>query len=276
MKTALVAIALLASAQDKVKLEVRAQKGEKYTRSSKSSSTGDLTLEVAGQSIPQSVSEKETKTFKDEVLEVEGALPTKIRRSFAEWTQSKVPPGAVEPQESKKGLHGKTIVLKRIGDRTEYEGADGVSPSELGQNRIRPESILADLPREPVAPGATWKLDEKKILEEFRESADEESPAELTAARGTGRFERVETHKGQKCAVLLLELESDGGLRGQKDVKLTLKMATTVWLALDSGRPLTMKGTGSVDVSGKIDMDGNVIKIDGNFKLQQEGEQTYE
>lgn len=277
---ALSALVLLASAarggQEKVKLEVRAKKGDKYTRTSSESNEGTLTIEFGGQSIPQPVSEKETKKFKDEVLEVDGLLPSRVRRTFTEWHQTKVPPGAAEPVQENRTLHGKTIVMKRAGEKTEYEGADGAPASELGQNRLRTEAVLTALPKEPVAPGAEWKLDEKLILQEFRESAEEESPVEFTAAKGTGRLDRVEDHKGQKCGVLVISLDAEGGLKEQKGVKLAMKMKMTVWLAIESGRALTMKGEGTGDLAGEIDMDGNKVKLEGKFKFAQNGEQAYE
>jgi hypothetical protein len=276
---ALSALALLAApalAQEKVKLEVRAKKGEKYTRTSHESNEGTVTVEFGGQSIPQPVSEKESKVVKDEVLEVDGVQPSKIRRTFTEWTQTKVPPGAAEPQKENRTLHGKTIVLKKNGDKTEYEGADGAPASELGQNRLRTESYLANLPKEPVAPGAEWTLDEKLILDEFREGADAESPVTFHAAKGVGRLERIEDHKGQKCGVLLLNLDIEGSVKEQKDVKLKMNMKATIWLGIDSGRPLTLKGEGTGDLAGEIDMDGNKVKLSGKFKFKSDGEQVYE
>ncbi len=265
-----------APAQDKVRLEVRAKKGEKYSHTSKESNEGTITIEFGGQSIPQQVLEKETKKYKDEILEVEGSLPSKIRRSFTEWTETKLPPGGAEPVEEKKTLHGKTLVLKKVGDKTEYEGAEGVPASELAKNRLKPDALLATLPKEPVAPGAEWKLEEKLILDEFKDDAGEESQVEFTAARGTGRLERVEDHKGQKCGVIRIALELDGRIKEQKDVKLKMDLKADFWLALDSGRPLTMKGGGTGDLAGEVDMDGNKVKFSGKFKFAQEGEQTYE
>jgi hypothetical protein len=280
MKTAILSAAVLAvfaanlHAQDKVKLEVRAKKGDKYTHSAAESNDGKIHISIAGQEIDQEVKEREVRKYTDEILEVEGNEPTRIRRKHVEWSQSKAAPGEAEPTKTDKALAGKTIVLKKAGDKTEYEGAEGIPAAELKKNRLRPEALLLNLPAEPVAIGATWTIDEKKLKEDFGD--DGEGGMELVGIKATGKLEKIEDHKGVRCAVLLIDIDGDGTIMGQKEMKLKLKLKAWIWLALESGRPLTMKGDGTGDLLGELEQDGNKIKMKGKFVFKTEGDIKYE
>ncbi len=271
---AFLAFAATLHAQEKVKLELRAKKGDKYTHTSKESNDGKILITFGGMEIAQEVKEREVRTYTDEVLEVEGVQPTKVRRKHGEWHQSKTAPGQEEPTKTDKALAGKTIVLKKAGDKTEYEGAEGIPAAELKKNRLRHDAMLAGLPADPVAVGTTWPIDEKKLKEDFAD--DGEGGMEITALKATGKLEKIEDHKGVRCAVLLIDITGDGILMGQKDLAIKLKLKAWIWLALDSGRPLTMKGDGTGDLAGELEQDGNKVKMDGKFTFKAEGEMKYE
>ena len=125
-----------------------------------------------------------------------------------------------------------------------------------------------------VAVGTTWPIDEKRLKEDF--SDDGEGGMEIGTLKATGKLEKIEEHKGVRCAVLLIDITGDGSLMGQKDLVIKLKLKAWIWLALDSGRPLTMKGDGTGDLAGELEQDGNKIKMDGKFTFKAEGEMKYE
>lgn len=270
------ALLLLALAQDKVKLELKAAAGEKILHTRRDSNTGKVVVSVAGQKVTQNTLETQTRRHRDEVLEVDGLLPIKVKRTIEEWSETKQTPGAPEPVKTVKALQGRTIVLRRAaGDATVVEGADGLPPAELRKQRLKPEILFGNFPAEPVGVGQEWALGEQALLQDFRETADEDA-ASFTTASGTGKLEKIEEHKGARCAVVLVSVKAAGNIHGQKDLKASFEVRARAWVDLAKGRLLTLKGEGEGKVAGSIDQEGEKIGIDGGFTLSMEAEQVYE
>jgi hypothetical protein len=262
--------------QEKVKLEVRSVQGEKYLHESRESNQGDLVVSVAGMEIPQQTKESEVRRYRDEVLAVDGILPSQVRRETKEWFEEKLAPGAAEPEKIVKALQGKTITLKRDGAKTVYEGADGLPEAELKKNRLRPESIFKALPKEAVAVGHDWTVDEKMLLEDFAENADGQEGLKILKASGKGKLEKIEEHKGKRCAVVLYTLEASGHLAAQEAIKVDLTMSARLWISVDAGRPLSLRGEGLGKIAGEIEQGDQKVKLSGTFKIRSEADQTYE
>lgn len=268
----MIALLVLALAQDKVKLELKAAVGEKSSHAWKESNTGQIVATVAGQQAVENTLQIETRRFRDEVLEVDGAAPARVRRTVDEWTETRQR-GAETSKEVKK-LQGRTITLKRTSDEgTAVEGADDVPPAELRKQRLRPEILFGAFPAEPVAVGQEWALEEKALLKDFGASND---ATRFTAAQGRAKLETVEDHKGVRCAVVSLSVKASGSIQGQEALKSSFDVRARVWVDVAKGRLLTMKGEGEGKIEGSLDQDGEKIKLDGTFTLSIEAEQVYE
>jgi hypothetical protein len=261
---------LSAAPQDPVKLQIRAKKGERYTLSVTESTEGKV--RIAGQELP--FKEKEVLKYEDEVLETEGAEPARVRRKVLEWSKARQEEADAEPQKQSRQLEGKTIVLKKNGEKTDVEGAEGVPAAELREHQLRVDAYLSNLPKEAVKVGHEWNLDEKRLLEEFNEGADE-GVTEVKSARGAARFEKVEDHKGVRCALIAVEVSGEGQIKEQMDAKIGFKMTVRIHLALESGRVLTMKGGGSGDLKGELDAGGEKQVLSGSFTFALDGEVRY-
>jgi hypothetical protein len=272
MLTALLLSTLL---QEKVKLELKAAVGDKIVHTRRESNTGKIDVTVAGQQVSQNTLQLETRRYRDEVLEVEGLRPVRVRRAVEEWTEARQKPGDAEPVKTARALQGKTLVLKRgPGDATVVENAEGLPAADLRKQRLRPEVLFGSFPAEAVAVGQDWAIEEKVLLQDFRETADDDA-AQFTTARGSAKLEKIEEHKGTRCAVVAVTVKAAGTIKGQEALKASFDIRTRVWLDVAKGRLLTMKGEGEGRIEGVLEQDGEKIKLDGRFMLSMDAEQDY-
>lgn len=281
MKRFVVAIAALASlapaaegGQEKYKLEIKARKGDACAHTSTESIEGKLKIEAGGNVQDVEMSEKKVKKYKDSVLEVEGILPTKVRRTYSDWFKEKKGPEDENAVKESRSLEGKAVVLTRKGEETvvQLESQVLTDAKEIHGNRLDGDAWLSGLPKEPVPVGHEWKLDAKVILRDFNEGGD--GNVEVTTAKGTAKLEKIEEYKGAKCAVIAVTLEAEGTVLEQKDLKVTYNVKSEVYLALDSGRVLAKKGGGTALVDGTAGDEG--VKLSGKFSLKIEDETTYD
>ncbi len=272
MTTTLLLLAALL--QDRIKLELKAAAGEKCLHTRRESNTGKVVVTVAGQQVVQNTLQLESRRYRDEVLEVDGPLPTRVRRSILEWTESRQAPGAAAPVKTAKALQGRTLVLQRgPDDTTSIEGAEGVPASELRKQRLRADVLFGAFPAEPVAVGQEWSIEEKALLQDFGEADD---ATRFSTASGTATLEKLEEHKGARCAVVAVKVKAVGTVPGQEALKATFDVRARVWVDVAKGRLLTMKGEGEGKLAGTLEQDGEKIKLDGSFTLSMDAEQTYE
>ena len=271
MTTLLLAAVLL---QEKVKLELKAAPGETCLHARRESNTGRVVVTVAGQQVVQNTLQIETRRYRDEVLDVDGPLPTRLRRTILEWTESRQAPGAPEPVKTVKALQGKTLVLKRgPDDSTSIEGAEGVPAAELRKQRLKPDVLFGAFPAEAVAVGQEWSIEEKALLQDL---GDADDATRFSTASGTAKLEKIEQHKGARCAVVAVTVKAGGTVPGQEALKATFEVRARVWVDVAKGRLLTMKGEGEGKLAGTLDQEGEKIKLEGSFTLSMDADQTYE
>ena len=271
MATVLLLAALL---QDKIKLELRSAVGEKSVHTRREENTGKILVTVAGQRVAENTREVETRRHRDEVLEVDGPAPVRVRRTIEEWSESKRKAGAEVVVVRK--LQGKTIVLKRTADGgTAVEGAEGAPAVEILKQRLRPDILFGPFPAEPVAVGQEWAIEEKALLKDFSETGEADA-ARFTAAHGVAKLEKIEEHKGARCAVVLVSVKASGTIKGQDALKSSFDIRARVWMDVAKGRVLTMKGEGEGKIEGTMDQEGEKIQLDGTFTLSIDADQVYE
>src|SRR5688572_31110616 len=90
MTTVLLLAALLQDRPlEKFKLELKAAAGEKSVHTRRESNTGKILVTVAGQTVAENMAGVETRRHRDEVLEVDGPAPVRVRRTIEEWSEAK-------------------------------------------------------------------------------------------------------------------------------------------------------------------------------------------
>ncbi|HEX7900813.1 MAG TPA: hypothetical protein VF950_23850 [Planctomycetota bacterium] len=267
-------IMLLLALQDAIKLELKSAVGEKSVHTRRESNTGKILVTVAGQKVSENTLEVETRRHRDEVLEVDGPAPVRVRRTIEAWSEIKEK--GAQAVKAVKTLQGKTIVLKRTADGgTAVEGAEGAPAAEVRKQRLRPEILFGAFPAQPVAVGQEWQIEEAALLKDFGETGEDDA-ARFTTAKGGAKLEKLEEHKGARCAVVAVSVKASGTIKGQTALKSSFDIRARVWMDVAKGRVLTMKGEGEGKIEGTLDQDGEKIQLDGTFTLSIEAEQVYE
>lgn len=250
-----------------VKLELKTAAGEKSAHSWKESTTGRIVAVVAEQKAVENTLKIEVRKFRDEVLEVDGGAPTRVRRTIDEWTRSKEL-GGESAKETMK-LQGRTLLLKRgAGDATEVEGGENAPPAELGKQRLRPV-FFGSFPAEAVAVGQDWPIDEKILLKDFGTANDATS---FAAAQGRGKLEKLENG----LAEVSISVKASGTVKGQDALKISFDIRARVALDVAKGRLLSLKGEGEGKIEGTLDQNGEKIQLDGTFTLAIDSVTSYE
>lgn len=268
----LILLAALCMAQEKVKLELKTAAGEKSLHQWKESNTGRIVAVVAGREAVETTHQIESRRYRDEVLEVDGPAPVRVRRAIELWTESRRRDGETVTEPRK--LQGRTITIRRTPDGgSAVEGADDAPPAELRKQRLRPEILFGAFPAEEVAVGQDWGIEEAVLLKDLGASND---ATRFTTAQGRAKLEKLEEHQGARCAVVSVNVKASGAIQGQEALRTSFDIRARVWIDVAKGRLLTLKGEGEGKVEGTLDQDGEKIKLDGTFTLSIEAEQSFE
>lgn len=198
----LLALPFLPLIQDKVALKAEWKKGDVVacTATETLRATFDVEkLEGAGK-LEKSL--RTVRAWTDTVLAVDAdARASKVERVFTTHTREEVDSAKLPGKPVKSPLDGKTLVIMRKGAETLFEGADDIDEKELRLERLRPDPLLAALPAEAVAVGATWKPDGKAYLADLNAR---KPPATWVSAEITASLDRVE--KGIATVVYAIKL----------------------------------------------------------------------
>ena len=255
---------VLSQAPETYPLQWTCRKGDKvaHTLTSKADLKGKRTVQGNPEDLEKLVTE--CKRYRDEVLEIAAQEPTQVRRKFTEWWEEVKKPSDAKPIRVAKTLQGKTIVLKKKGEETDFAGAPDAPAEELRMNRLRHDVYLLSLPRKPVAVGHEWAVDEKALAADLRDSIRGYDPV---TSKATGKFEKVEAYAGVQCAVVVFTLETEGTWRGWNVSKYQVRSQMRGWLSLDRGRMLAVRTEGSTAFSADTQV--------GTVRTQVESSTTY-
>jgi hypothetical protein len=167
--------------QEKVKIELRAQKGQSAAVETSEVLRATFEVETDRGSARVEKTLRVSRKHDDRVLAVDDAgRAAKVERTFREYTVEEYDDPKKRPPPRKSPLDGRRIVLMRKGDQTVYEGADDVADAELRRDRLRPDPLLASLPKEAVAVGSSWKVEGQAYLDAL--NADKGGTTWATAA----------------------------------------------------------------------------------------------
>ncbi len=209
--------------------------------------------------------EKET-----EVLAVENGVAKHVRikiiKDISEEARQKGKRTVRRTRENR--LHGQVLFGERAKDEWKYT-LDDVTPTPEQKQALkeyqpfRGEDEL--LPAGKVKVGHEWKFGAKefqKVLgNQFRD----------IAAKGTGKFLRVEKEGEDLIAVLELEFELTG--KSEEDglkLDVTLSGKHTVHRSLKTGYDVKGTGTGKVAVKGKGEVDGQKVEVEFSADVTEE------
>jgi hypothetical protein len=261
MRTAAAFLATAASlwAQDKVKLEFKVDQGLAVVVESVSDSKEKVRVEQQG-----AVQEKNDlfshseQEYTDVVLEARNGFAKKVERTYA---KSKFERKEFLDEEKKSGsytLEGQKITLTDEGGaRTKIEAPEAVDRKDLRDLNLREDPLRTSMPAEAVAPGHSWKMDEKQVL---ADANDQDMGIKFDKADFKCTFEKTEERGGDRCAIL----KSEGILRGTTDQGLTLVLKNEAVFALSLSRKIVVETEikGSYELTGGGE--GQPFKVSGS------------
>lgn len=217
----------------------------------------DLKLKVAGTNIEA----KQTLTAIEEeeikVLAVDGRQATKV--------QTKVLKELVEATTNGDGkdvpgdLEGEVIISERSKDGKWKHSLVDTKPNDKQKKeldkRVGPENDDELYPEGKVKVGHTWTVDAAALQRVFGGS--------ITDLKGKikMKFVKIEEVNGEPCAVL----EAVGVIKGiakedEGTLDVEMDMKGTTWRSIKTGLDVKDKASGTMKMSGKIEMDG--VKAD--------------
>ena len=169
------------TAQDKCKLDVRSQVGDKVTHTEKFSMKGDLTVTMGEMKQEMEMLESKHQVNMDQVLAVdEDGWRSKVRRTVKTKVEKSKNPGEPKEKETVSPLEGKTFVLIQDGDDSRYEEIpEGIKESDFSGMDLRRPIFVKRLPKGDVSVGQTWDIPEKELLEDWAEDQGEEREVQV-------------------------------------------------------------------------------------------------
>ena len=93
--------------------------------------------------------------------------------------------------------------------------------------------------------------------------------------KATGRFVKVEERNGEKCALIDVSVVADGTFSQPKGLKAVYRLKTRIVLGLETGRPHSMDGDGSITLDGTVEQDGQPIQLEGRCKISIKGRNEF-
>ena len=258
-----------ATASERYTLKVTAKSGDWFTHH-REETIEIFTTEIVGtKRTTYDAVMREVLIYEEQIFTAEDGDPTRVRHTFRQWWKELKPKGA-RPRKDTYTLQGKTLVLRKRGNETAYEGTDeGVPFRELARNQIGPpEPFLNSLPRESIPVGHEWSVGEECSRRAIPTTmSGDEMRFETVKAKATGRFIRVEERKGEKCAVIEFAGEAESTSIQPAGLKMKLRYKATIFLGLDSGRPYALDLSGTATVDGAVEHNGQASRTEGVLKI---------
>lgn len=221
----------------------------------------DVQLKVAGMKLEA----RQTLTATDEeeikVLAVEGRQATKVQTKVTkEVVESVTSLGGNDMDETKDGdLQGEVIISERDKDGKWKHSLVDTRPNEKQKKelnkRVGPENDDDLFPAGKVKVGHEWTVEASALQKIFGGS--------ITDLKGKikMKFVKIEEVNGEACAVL----EAAGTIKGvakedEGTLNVEMDLKGTTWRSIKTGLDVKDKASGTMKMSGNIEMDG--VKVD--------------
>jgi hypothetical protein len=250
--------------------------------------------------------------LEDELVEVGKGWPTKLRRTFAEMSQSSTEKASMgerhhEKSDARKSdLADSTVVFTWDAEKEEYQAAfDGKGHDDsLLADLVADVDLSGVLPGQAVSEGDEWTVDtaafKSGILQpggEMRFHGDEPQPeAErqvgkdmFKAIRGDvhARFRGTREVEGAKVGVIELKAELSGDIEAAADEKRRGDEGTSIsfrqefegellWdVERNRARSYKLEATGSLSLKTHLAFEANEEKIEGEQEWAYDVKETY-
>jgi hypothetical protein len=242
--TAALILALLT--QDKIKFEIKAEKGSVVTVEATNKSSGKIKVDQSGQVQEREVFSSEDVAFVETVLEAKDGMPVKVERDYKKYKFERKEFADEQKKTGSRSLEGRKIILSYSTERrTRFELPAEVQPEEVNDINFRDDGLRHSLPADAVAPGANWDAAEKDLL---ADANDQDVGITYEHAKMKFTFDRMEERGGEKCAVL----KGNGEFQGKSadGMAFSMKVEVTFWYSPTRKDLIESKSFGSYEMKG--------------------------
>lgn len=260
-----VAAALLpltaAGAQTRYKLVEGHAVGDLSVEDNSLSMTMELKIQAGGQEFsPGKVVRRDRDRYTTTVVALDArGRPSEVRRVYEVATRVDAQPGE-EPQERDSPLKGRTVTVKRVGEKVVVTVDKGELSDEDRQNleRSLDRGDQRFFPDKEVEVGESWTVDVKDAGTVFPGAK---------RARVTGKIVEVLTYRKHRCARIELAIELEGQPEGAA-VDLTMNLKGNLYYALDLRRSISFEASGPVVAKGSVEQQGTTAEFQGQGTME--------
>jgi hypothetical protein len=210
--------------------------------------------------------------YKDELLTVQDGKVAEVRREFLEdWEGTRLP-GAQTLEREPTPLHHRTIVVGLDAEgKREVRPPEGVTvPKSILETELHTERYEAVLPQEPVAVGATWVVEGKRLERALSGLAGEDSEGKIECTFVEIREEAVdEETPADRFAIVKLALKATGKQGDdEEDPTLSTSMEGELRFSLARRKIVTVDLEGTARLE-QVRKDGDVTAtVDGRGPIE--------
>ena len=229
----LIALALTASAEEKLDFRPGVKTGSTITRTTATTGDGTMTLDSGGAKKDIGCSMGTEETVAEEVLEARSGRATKMKRFYHVKRSSFEVPSADKSETTDSSLTGHLLTVTfRDGKTTTTCDDQNFDPKDLAREGIDDEWAMPLASEKPVAPGDAWEPDAKLVqawLDARRRKCED---AKLTCL-----FTGYAEVSGRKCAKVEVELTAKGTATDRTvEQKISWTLKGTAWWGVAEGR----------------------------------------
>ena len=271
-----------ASLAEKISLRPNFVPGQAWKFSLVQNTKSDNTMTMQGQSQQFQSAASSRRAGGVEVVEVQSGLPTKIRVAFAANCENEMSMANQPPQKMRFPYSGQIVTLtKDASGRVSDDFRGEVDPGSRAELHAIIDMNAPMFPGKPVEIGEEWQANPQTVARMLglegpnnmagltckllsvktvanRPTAEVKISIGMQASQGNMSMEMVTQ------GVSLIDLET--GQTIQTDARGTVKTTGQEQGPGPDGQPVTynIAGQGTVDITGKAAMEGNVVRPDGN------------
>ena len=255
------ALGLASARQEKFRLKETAAVGDQVDIDGRMSMALNLKVILGGKAMEFPVSAQESEKYRDEVLAVDAAgTPTGLRRTYEMKRETMKEPGEKE-KRTVSGLEGKTVEIRRDGEKVTVTVQKGKITDEERQELIEEFQGKADsfYPDRELSPGEEWTVAPEVAARIF---------SEFDKATVKCRFQDIAEYGGRRCARIHLMIDAAGKF-GDDAPPADIRMTGDLYQALDLQRPLAVTLTGTITMKSPDGAGEGAISGTGTMQARE-------